>query len=93
MHFQDLLLTTLHDMQNTQKTNIHTHNASTIIIFTPPMYMYNVLILFHIHMKQLLLQITHKFTKNTYSQYQHVSSDQIAQTTRPMFMSNFLIDK
>jgi hypothetical protein len=44
-------------------------------------------------MKQLLLQITHKFTKKTYSQQQHVSSDQTARTTTATFMSYFIILK
>jgi len=36
--------------------------------------------------KQLLLQITYKFTKKTYSQYQPVSSVQTAQTSTAPFM-------
>jgi len=55
--------------------------------------MYNILIIFHIHIKQLLLQITHKFTKKTYSQQQHVYSDQTARNTTATFMSYFIILK
>jgi len=37
-------------------------------------------------MKHLLSQITYKFTKKNYSQYQYVSWDQTAQTTIAPFM-------
>jgi len=41
-------------------------------------------------MKQLLLQITYKFTNKTYSQYPQVSSEQAAKTTTASFVLYFI---
>jgi hypothetical protein len=76
-----LYLKCKYDNNTHTHTNTHTHHPCIIQI------------LFHIIMKHLPLQITYKFTKKNYSQYQQISCDQTAQTKTAPFMSYFINSK